>query len=56
MVTHNIEVARTLPDNLGMLFRRELVLFGPRELMLTSDEPVVEQFLSGRRVGSDRHV
>ena len=51
VVTHNIELARTLPDNLGMLFRRELVLFGPRELMLTSDEPVVEQFLNGRRVG-----
>ncbi|HTZ44257.1 MAG TPA: ATP-binding cassette domain-containing protein [Jatrophihabitans sp.] len=51
VVTHNIELARTLPDNLGMLFRRELVLFGPREVVLTSDEPVVEQFLNGRREG-----
>ncbi|RYJ06313.1 MAG: ATP-binding cassette domain-containing protein, partial [Actinomycetales bacterium] len=25
VVTHNIELARTLPDNLGMLYRRELV-------------------------------
>jgi phospholipid/cholesterol/gamma-HCH transport system ATP-binding protein len=51
IVTHNINVARTVPDNLGMLFRRELVMFGPREVLLTSDEPVVEQFLNGRRVG-----
>jgi phospholipid/cholesterol/gamma-HCH transport system ATP-binding protein len=34
-----------------MLFRRELVMFGPREVLLTSDEPVVEQFLNGRRHG-----
>ncbi|MFE2753417.1 ABC transporter ATP-binding protein [Actinosynnema sp. NPDC059335] len=51
IVTHNITVARTVPDNLGMLFRRELVMFGPREVLLTSDEPVVEQFLNGRRIG-----
>jgi phospholipid/cholesterol/gamma-HCH transport system ATP-binding protein len=51
IVTHNITVARTVPDNLGMLFRRELVMFGPREVLLTSDEPVVEQFLNGRRLG-----
>lgn len=51
IVTHNITVARTVPDNLGMLFRRHLVMFGPREVLLTSDEPVVEQFLNGRRVG-----
>lgn len=51
LVTHNINVARTVPDNLGLLFRGELVMFGPRELLLTSDEPVVEQFLHGRRFG-----
>ncbi|WP_020668702.1 ABC transporter ATP-binding protein [Amycolatopsis nigrescens] len=51
IVTHNINVARTVPDNLGMLFRKELVMFGPREVLLTSDEPVVDQFLNGRRIG-----
>jgi phospholipid/cholesterol/gamma-HCH transport system ATP-binding protein len=40
-----------VPDNLGMLFRRELVMFGPREVLLTSEEPVVKQFLNGRREG-----
>jgi phospholipid/cholesterol/gamma-HCH transport system ATP-binding protein len=51
IVTHNINLARTVPDNLGMLFRRELVMFGPREVLLTSEEPVVKQFLNGRMDG-----
>ena len=51
IVTHDIGIARTVPDNLGLLFRRELVMFGPREVLLTSDEPVVKQFLNGRREG-----
>jgi phospholipid/cholesterol/gamma-HCH transport system ATP-binding protein len=51
IVTHNVHVARTVPDNIGMLFRRELIMFGPREVLLTSDEPAVEQFLNGRRAG-----
>jgi phospholipid/cholesterol/gamma-HCH transport system ATP-binding protein len=51
IVTHNITLARTVPDNLGMLFRRELVMFGPREVLLSSDEPVVKQFLNGRMDG-----
>src|SRR6201996_5818998 len=51
IVTHNINIARTVPDNMGMLFRRKLVMFGPREGLLTSDEPVVRQFLNGRRIG-----
>lgn len=40
-----------MPDNIGLLFRRELVMFGPREKLLTSDEPVVRQFLNGRMQG-----
>ncbi|WP_280265173.1 ABC transporter ATP-binding protein [Nocardia wallacei] len=51
IVTHNINLARTVPDNIGMLFRRNLVMFGPREVLLTSDEPVVKQFLNGRMQG-----
>jgi phospholipid/cholesterol/gamma-HCH transport system ATP-binding protein len=51
IVTHDINTARTVPDNLGMLFRRELVMFGPREVLLTSDVPVVQQFLNGRKEG-----
>ncbi len=51
VVTHNIELARTLPDNLGMLYRRRLVMFGPREDFLLTDHPVVSQFMSGDPVG-----
>jgi ABC-type transporter Mla maintaining outer membrane lipid asymmetry ATPase subunit MlaF len=51
IVTHDINTARTLPDNIGLLFRRELIMFGPREMLLSSDEPVVRQFLNARRHG-----
>ncbi len=51
IVTHDIGTARTVPDNIGLLFRRELVMFGPREHLLTSDVPVVRQFLNGRMEG-----
>lgn len=51
IVTHNINIARTIPDNIGMLFRKELVMFGPREVLLTSEQPVVKQFLAGDRFG-----
>ncbi|WP_344948874.1 ABC transporter ATP-binding protein, partial [Actinomadura miaoliensis] len=51
IVTHDINTARTVPDNIGLLFRRELVMFGPREMLLSSEEPVVRQFLNARRVG-----
>jgi phospholipid/cholesterol/gamma-HCH transport system ATP-binding protein len=51
IVSHNINVARTVPDNIGMFFRRELVMFGPREVLLTSEVPAVKQFLNGSRIG-----
>jgi phospholipid/cholesterol/gamma-HCH transport system ATP-binding protein len=51
IVTHDIQIARTVPDNIGMLYRGSLVLFGPREVLLTSDDPVITQFVNGRRIG-----
>ncbi|RAY15174.1 ABC transporter ATP-binding protein [Actinomadura craniellae] len=51
IVTHDINTARTVPDNIGLLFRRQLVMCGPREMLLSSEEPVVRQFLNARRVG-----
>jgi ABC transport permease subunit len=51
VVTHNIELARTLPDNLGMLYRRRLVMYGPREQFLLTDHPVVSQFMAGDPAG-----
>ncbi|RZT88411.1 phospholipid/cholesterol/gamma-HCH transport system ATP-binding protein [Pseudonocardia sediminis] len=51
IVTHDINTAQTVPDNIGMLYRKHLAMFGPREVLLTSDDPVVAQFLNGRRQG-----
>jgi phospholipid/cholesterol/gamma-HCH transport system ATP-binding protein len=51
IVTHDINTARTVPDNIGLLYRRHLAMFGPREMLLTSTEPVVRQFLTAQRIG-----
>jgi phospholipid/cholesterol/gamma-HCH transport system ATP-binding protein len=51
IVTHDINTARTVPDNIGLLYRRHLAMFGPREMLLSSQEPVVRQFLNARRQG-----
>src|SRR4026208_854474 len=51
IVTHDINTARTVPDNIGLLYHRHLAMFGPREMLLTSEEPVVRQFLNAQRVG-----
>jgi phospholipid/cholesterol/gamma-HCH transport system ATP-binding protein len=51
IVTHDINTARTVPDNIGLLFHRHLAMFGPREMLLSSEEPVVRQFLNAQRVG-----
>ncbi|HIV58852.1 MAG TPA: ABC transporter ATP-binding protein [Candidatus Stackebrandtia faecavium] len=46
IVTHDINTARTLPDHIGMLYRRELIAFGPRQQILDSPDPAVHQFLT----------
>lgn len=51
IVTHNISTARAVPDNIGLLYRKHLAMFGQRQELLTSDEPVVRQFLNGRKQG-----
>jgi phospholipid/cholesterol/gamma-HCH transport system ATP-binding protein len=51
IVTHDIGTARVLPDNMGLLFRRGLVMFGPREQMLSSNDLAVNQFFNARREG-----
>jgi phospholipid/cholesterol/gamma-HCH transport system ATP-binding protein len=51
IVTHDINTARTVPDNIGLLYHRHLAMFGPREQLLSSVEPVVRQFLNAQRIG-----
>jgi phospholipid/cholesterol/gamma-HCH transport system ATP-binding protein len=51
IVTHDINTARTVPDNIGLLYHRHLAMFGPREMLLSSEEPVVRQFLNAQIIG-----
>ena len=51
IVTHDINTARTVPDNIGLLYHKHLAMFGPREMLLSSEEPVVRQFLNAQRQG-----
>ncbi|GIJ43327.1 hypothetical protein Val02_02130 [Virgisporangium aliadipatigenens] len=51
IVTHDINTARTVPDNIGLIYHGQLAMFGPREMLLSSTEPVVRQFLNAQRVG-----
>src|SRR5437763_8734344 len=51
IVTHDINTARTVPDNIGLLYHQHLAMFGPREMLLSSEEPVVAQFLNAQRIG-----
>ena len=51
IVTHDINTARKVPDNIGLLYHKHLAMFGPREMLLSSEEPVVRQFLNAQVVG-----
>ncbi len=51
VVTHHIPSARQIADYIGLLFRRQLVKFGPADEMFSSDIPVVKQFLAGATEG-----
>ncbi len=51
IVTHDVNSTRTVPDNIGLLYHKHLAMFGPREMLLSSEEPVVRQFLNAQTVG-----
>jgi phospholipid/cholesterol/gamma-HCH transport system ATP-binding protein len=51
VVTHDIATAKNVADFIGMLYRRNLVKFGPASEMFESDIPVVRQFLAGNTDG-----
>jgi phospholipid/cholesterol/gamma-HCH transport system ATP-binding protein len=51
IVTHDINTARTVPDNIGLIYHGHLAMFGPREMLLSSTMPVVRQFLNAQRIG-----
>ena len=51
VVTHHIPTARNIADYLALLFRRNLVMMGPKQELLDSEKPVVRQFLRGSTHG-----
>ena len=40
IVTHDVNTARTVPDNIGLLYHRHLAMFGPREMPACDGRPV----------------
>jgi phospholipid/cholesterol/gamma-HCH transport system ATP-binding protein len=51
VVTHHIPTAKNISDHLALLYRRNLVMAGPKEDLLNSEKPVVRQFLRGSTKG-----
>ena len=51
IITHNIPSVMRTADYIGVLFRAGLVKFADKEGMVTSDDPIIRQFLSGRAKG-----
>ena len=55
IITHNIPSVMRTADYIGVLFRSGLVKFASKEEMVTSDDPIIRQFLAGPGQGPDRH-
>jgi phospholipid/cholesterol/gamma-HCH transport system ATP-binding protein len=51
IITHNIQSVMRTAEYMGVLFRSNLVKFGSKEDMLTTDNPIIQQFLAGRPEG-----
>ena len=49
LASHDIQAVRTVPDNIGLLYGGKLAMFGPREMLLSSHDPVIRQFLTATR-------
>jgi len=51
IITHNIPSVMRTADYIGVLFRAGLVQFADKEKMVTSEDPIIRQFLAGRAKG-----
>lgn len=51
VVTHDIALAKLISDHVSVLWRGEIVASGSREAIWNSDDPFVQQFLSGEAAG-----
>jgi phospholipid/cholesterol/gamma-HCH transport system ATP-binding protein len=51
LVTHDIKTARKVSDYVGLIWRGEVVYYGPAAEAFEHDDPFVRQFLAGDSVG-----
>ncbi|MBA2280712.1 MAG: ABC transporter ATP-binding protein [Acidimicrobiia bacterium] len=51
VITHNIPSVMRVADYIGVLFRSGLVKFASKDEMVSSDDPIIRQFLAGRAKG-----
>ncbi len=51
IITHNIPSVMRTADYIGVLFRSGLVKFATKDDMVTSEDPIIRQFLAGRAKG-----
>ncbi len=49
ITTRDTDMARTVPDNIGLMGQGGLAVFGPRERVLSSTEPIVRQLLTAHQ-------
>jgi phospholipid/cholesterol/gamma-HCH transport system ATP-binding protein len=47
VVTHDVELTRTVADRVAILVEGRFAALGPREAVLASEDPVVQAFLAG---------
>jgi phospholipid/cholesterol/gamma-HCH transport system ATP-binding protein len=47
VVTHDLDLAKTVADRLAILIEGRFAVLGPREAVLASDDPAVQAFLAG---------
>jgi phospholipid/cholesterol/gamma-HCH transport system ATP-binding protein len=51
VVTHDIRTARKVSDYVGLIWKGQVVYYGPAEEAFNHDDPFVRQFLAGDSVG-----
>lgn len=51
LVTHDIQTARKVSDYVGLIWKGQVVHYGPTEEAFESEDPFVRQFLAGESAG-----
>jgi phospholipid/cholesterol/gamma-HCH transport system ATP-binding protein len=51
VITHNMMLANRVSDYVAVLWKGKIVAAGPAELMFSSDDPFIRQFLTGETEG-----